>query len=96
MRSGQRGRHGSDSRDARSRRIHIRSVYIAEGLEEGMDRNEQGSYFMDRSFLAIATMLHRAPRAAGEQRDKKAGPPRPADREPDLRDVPDGWIRFAL
>lgn len=51
---------------------------------------------MDRSFLAIATMLHRAPRAAGEQREKKAGPPRPADREPDLRDVPDGWIRFAL
>ena len=52
---------------------------------------------MDRSFLAIATMLHRAPRDPAEQRAKpKAGAPRPGDREPDLREAPDGWIRFAL
>jgi hypothetical protein len=49
---------------------------------------------MDKSFHAIATFLHRVPRDARGPR--KAGSPKLGDRQPDLRDIPDGWIRVAL
>ena len=52
---------------------------------------------MDGSFLAIATLLHLVPRGAGDLRGKRrAGSLKQDGREPDPRDVPDGWIRVAL
>jgi hypothetical protein len=53
---------------------------------------------LDGTFHAIATILHRVPREAGDPRGKrKAGAPRPDDRDPGLRDIiTDGWIRVAL
>jgi hypothetical protein len=47
---------------------------------------------MDRSFLAIATILHRAPPKAADS----LGKTRQGDRPPELRDIPHGWIRVAL
>lgn len=52
---------------------------------------------MDGSFHAIATILHRVPRDAADLRDRrKAGSLRQGDREFGTRDMPDGWVRFAL
>jgi len=52
---------------------------------------------MDKSFHAIATFLHRAPRQAGDPRGaRKASSLRQGDGIPDPRDIPDGWIRVAL
>jgi hypothetical protein len=52
---------------------------------------------MDNRFHAIATILHRVPREAGELRGKhQSGVARPGDRHSPLRDVTEGWIRVAL
>ena len=51
---------------------------------------------VDGSFHAIATILHRVPRDAADLRNRrKAGSPRQGDRDTD-RDIPEGWVRFAL
>ena len=49
---------------------------------------------MDGSFLAIATILHRVPRDPRDKRKTDAA--QQDDREFPLRDLPNGWIRFAL
>ncbi len=52
---------------------------------------------MDRTFHAIATILHRDPREAiGLRGKRRAGAPRSDDRDSNLRDFADGWIRVAL
>ena len=53
---------------------------------------------LDGTFHAIATILHRVPREAGEPRgERRPGAPRPDERDSSLRDIiTDGWIRVAL
>jgi hypothetical protein len=52
---------------------------------------------LDRTFHAIATILHRDPReAVGLRGKRRAGASRADDRESALRDFADGWIRVAL
>jgi hypothetical protein len=51
---------------------------------------------LDGTFHAIATILHRVPRELDPRGKRKAGTPRPGDRDPLLGDIADGWIRVAL
>ena len=52
---------------------------------------------MDGTFHAIATILHRVPRAGNEARGKRrAGEPQQGDRNSHPDDNTDGWIRVAL
>ena len=52
---------------------------------------------MDRTFHAIATILHRDPREAiGLRPKRQANTPRADDRDSNQRDFADGWIRVAL
>ncbi|HEY0629507.1 MAG TPA: hypothetical protein VGD23_09270 [Sphingomicrobium sp.] len=51
---------------------------------------------VDGTFHAIATILHRVPRDGEPRGKRKTAAPAPADRDPDLREIPEGWVRFAL
>ena len=50
---------------------------------------------VDGTFHAIATILHRVPRDGEPRGKRKAGAPSHDEREP-IRDIPEGWVRFAL
>ena len=52
---------------------------------------------LDGTFHAIATILHRSPREAGDLRGKrKAGKLRTDNLMSSLQDISEGWIRVAL
>ena len=99
IRQGQRGLEGVGptlSLSSRSREIHFASVYLAGSGngERSLESNEV--VVVDRSFLAIATFLHRVPRDGDPDGKRKPGSPRRGDRDANVRDIPDGWIRVAL